>query len=199
MTESRSVIVTKQSWWSTWSLFSRSLPSQRDHICYGQTSRKYTDQKRCTKATSGPFEAVTPAPPLLLQRKVSIPFQTSGEDTCPSSTLLFCSGRNCIQLVGMRCPFFIRGHLLYHLAHLLWTQKPFMECERGKNSDICLDSVLACSSPINSIASITDKTNMAVCLEGWIFLLMPDVCLICHILTDGNYMLTHKSVSPSLF
>ena len=79
LTESHSVIVIKQSWWDTWSLWCRSLPSQREHICYGQTSRKYTDQKnRCAEATSGPFEAVSPSPPPLLQRKVSSPLQTSG-------------------------------------------------------------------------------------------------------------------------
>ena len=34
------------------------------------------------------------------------------------------------------CHFFIPRHLLYHLAHPLWTQKSFLECKRGKNSVI---------------------------------------------------------------
>lgn len=41
-----------------------------------------------------------------------------------------------------------------------------MECERGKNLDICLDSVLVCFLFINFIVFIIDKINMVVCFEG---------------------------------
>lgn len=57
------------------------------------------------QATSGSFEAPRAAPPFLLQRKVSVLLQTSGEDTCPSSAPLLCSGRNCIQLADMRLTY----------------------------------------------------------------------------------------------
>lgn len=100
--ESRSVIV-KQSWRHTWSPFSRSLPSQRETtFVMDKHPENIQTKKRCTKATSGSFEATRPALALLPQRKVSILLQTSGEDTCPSSVSLFCSGWNCIQLAGMR-------------------------------------------------------------------------------------------------
>lgn len=72
LTASHSVIVIKQSWCNTWPLWSKSLPSPREHICYGQTSRKYKDLRKTCQSTSGPFEAERPAPSTTTAAKESL-------------------------------------------------------------------------------------------------------------------------------